>query len=486
MPKAVTLITKYFKSKLSTKVFAIPSPEGYRNATEKGYGIRFYIPKGNRSIRLNWSKPNSIGMVGVVSADIWIDSPMPYHVAFDEKISLVKTLPFVTDLLMQGQRLRPHRSMTAPDGVDPLNESMEYLEEAADPADAFDGIVAMLSDPNFSKSKIWSAYKGTGMKIFDAITAMFPSAVTKKGTSYAWVGSAADITAINKAKSTILSSSGSVAATISRATGKEKYSVDPAVKHIEDNMERLSFEKQIEDLESLVKLTINGSSNALFVAGRGGVGKTHTVEKVLAAQGLQDGKGYFKSTGSASAAGIYSLMFAHKDDVLLFDDSDDALGDQQARNIFKAATDTKKVRKLVWNKMGKNIVEPDSMSAEEMIDQGLLPRYFEFTGKVIFISNLPLQKLDPDGAIRTRAYIIDINPTEVEVYDFMEKIADDIPLADGLTLSSADRKRVITLLRNGKSKQSANLRKLSRGLSMAAAGGDISDSDLARMISTYA
>jgi hypothetical protein len=180
-------------------------------------------------------------------------------------------------------------------------------------------------------------------------------------------------------------------------------------------------------------------------------------------------------------------MFAHKDDVLLFDDSDDALGDQQSRNIFKAATDTKKVRKLVWNKMGKNIVEPDSMSAEEMIDQGLLPRYFEFTGKVIFISNLPLQKLDPDGAIRTRAYIIDINPTEVEIYDFMEKIADDIPLADGLTLSSSDRKRVITLLRKGKSKQSANLRKLSRGLNMAAAsGGEISDSDLARMISTYA
>jgi hypothetical protein len=49
---------------------------------------------------------------------------------------------------------------------------------------------------------------------------------------------------------------------------------------------------------------------------------------------------------------------------------------------------------------------------------------------------------------------------------------------------------VVDLLRKGKSKQSANLRKLSRGLNMAAgalaAGVEVSDGDLARMIESYA
>jgi hypothetical protein len=120
----------------------------------------------------------------------------------------------------------------------------------------------------------------------------------------------------------------------------------------------------------------------------------------------------------------------------------------------------------------------------------LIPRYFEFTGKIIFISNLNLDKLDPDGALRTRAFIINIDPTEVEIYDFMEKIVDGMELEDGLKLDSKSRLHVVDLLRKGKSKQSANLRKLSRGLNMAAgalaAGVTVSDDDLTRMISTYA
>jgi hypothetical protein len=205
---------------------------------------------------------------------------------------------------------------------------------------------------------------------------------------------------------------------------------------------------------------------------------------------LRDGAGYFKNTGSASAAGLYSLLFRYKDKIIFFDDSDDALGDQEARNLLKAATDTKKIRKLVWNKMGKNVADPDDMTDEEILDAGLIPRYFEFTGKVIFISNLPLNKLDPDGALRTRAFIINIDPTEAEIYDFMDKIVGKITLEDGLQLDDKARKHVVDLLRKGKSKQSANLRKLSRGLNMSAgaiaSGVEISDAELSRMIESYA
>jgi hypothetical protein len=101
-----------------------------------------------------------------------------------------------------------------------------------------------------------------------------------------------------------------------------------------------------------------------------------------------------------------------------------------------------------------------------------------------------MDKLDPDGAIRTRAFMIDIDPTDEEVYEHMEKIVDDMEIADGLTLSSQKRKDVIALLKAGKSKQTANFRKLQRGLNMAAgagaAGVSISGEELAKMIALYA
>lgn len=493
LPKAILLITKYLRKQLMTDLFALPEPEKYRNSIEKGYGVRFFVPQGNRSFRLNWSAPSKMGMVGLKSVDVWLDSEIPFHVEFDTEVSLVKTLPLVVDLLKTKGTPKLGVTYLSPDDVDVLSESAEerlMISEAVNPDmdEVFYGVLGIIQETGFKKGDVYSAYKGAGLKVFDAIALKYPNLLVKSGTSYTWKGTKSDITQIaSKSKEEVFASIGATKATITKATSKETIEVDPAIEKLEQQMERLSYEMQLGDLDDLIRLTVAGSKNALFVAGRGGIGKTHTVEKVLSSLGLADGSGYFKNTGTASAAGIYALLFKNRNGIVLFDDSDDALKDQESRNIFKAATDTKKVRKLVWNKMGKNIVEPDSMEDDEMIEQGLLPRYFEFTGKIIFISNLSMDKLDPDGALRTRAFLIDINPTDKEVYDFMEKIVADIPLQEGLTMSLADRLRVVNLIRNGQSKQTANLRTLSAGLNMAAgAKGTIDDAKLERMIRTYA
>ena len=318
-----------------------------------------------------------------------------------------------------------------------------------------------------------------------------PAIIQKSGRQYMWNGSDKDVNKLLSQKSSILSSIGATSGNVRAGSAKETYSYDSQLDELEQNREKLTYEKQIADLENLVKMTVSGAANALFVAGRGGIGKTFTVEKVLNSMGLSDGNGYFKNTGTASAAGIYSLLFKNQNGIVFFDDSDDALKDQESRNMFKAATDTKKVRKLVWNKMGKNVVEPDEYEdPQELIDDGKIPRFFEFTGKVIFISNLKIDKLDPDGALRTRAFMIEIDPTESEIYDFMESIVDKIKLDGDLDLDSATRKKTVGLLRKGKSKQTANLRKLSRALNMQAgtlkSGVNISDGELTRMIETYA
>jgi hypothetical protein len=491
--KAAFIITKYLKKTTGQALFQYPGVEEFVGAgKDKGFGIRFMVPKKNYSFRLNWKQSAGVGLANLTSITFWNGhEDRPYVVNFENGVSVVKVLPIVADMLKTGKVGKS--VITLPDDV-PLNESAVneslFLAEADfGMAEIFDGVLNLVSSPNFKKGAVYSLYKSAGFKVFDELERRYPALITKEGTSYVWNGKDTDIVAIKKQRDDILRAIGAEIGTVSRGAAEETYKYNPAVAAIENDMERLTFEEQLKDLENLTKLTIAGASNALFVAGKGGVGKTHTTEKILHDMGMVDGKNYFKNTGSASAAGIYSLLYKYQNDVILFDDSDSAFKDQESRNVFKAATDTKKIRKLVWNKKGANVMDPENYSKNEILDAGGVPQYFEFTGKIIVISNLTLDQLDPDGALRTRGYIINIDPTEMEIYDFMDKIVGKMPLEDGLTLDEKSRKHVVALLRKGGSKQAPNLRKLNRGINMAAgalaAGVSVSDADLARMIQSY-
>jgi DNA polymerase III delta prime subunit len=235
--------------------------------------------------------------------------------------------------------------------------------------------------------------------------------------------------------------------------------------------ERIPYGDVLEHLEGLVTGIIKGAFNALFVAGKGGTGKTQTVERVLQSHGLTDGSGYFKNTGSASAAGVYTLLYHNRNNIILFDDSDGALADQDARNLIKAATDTKKIRKMVWNKKSSFIFDPDQEDPEAYEDDlDMAPKYFDFKGRIIFISNLPLSKLDPDGALRTRAFVINVDPTDEEMFEYMEKILHDIKLEEGLSLTKSERQNVLEVVKTSKRKGDVSLRKLVRALNLAASG----------------
>ena len=498
LQKAGNIILRYLRKKTGIKtMFANLGLEKFKNSNGAGYGLRYYAPgKKIESIRFNWKSVGSANSQNLTSIDMWNGSTSgpTYHISFDRDVSLVQVLPQIADMVKSG-KVKTGKFTTYPTDIslkEDLNvEDLNILTEAVDPDDAYDNVVSLISSPGFTKQKVFKVWKSVGIKIFDEMEAQNPAIIKKVGRQYVWKGSKKDEKKLLSQKSNILASIGATSGTIRSGSSKETYSHDPQLDELEANKEKLTYDKQLADLENLIKMTVSGASNALFVAGRGGIGKTYTVEKVLGSMGLSDGQGYFKNTGTASAAGIYSLLFKYQNEIVFFDDSDDALKDQESRNMFKAATDTKKVRKLVWNKMGKNVVEPDEYEdPQELIDDGKIPRFFEFTGKVIFISNLKMDKLDPDGALRTRAFMIEIDPTDAEIYDFMETIVDKIKLDGDLHLDSATRKRTVDLLRKGKSKQTANLRKLSRALNMQAgslkSGVNISDSDLTRMIETYA
>jgi hypothetical protein len=89
----------------------------------------------------------------------------------------------------------------------------------------------------------------------------------------------------------------------------------------------------------------------------------------------------------------------------VFDDCDSILKDPVAINLLKGALDSYSKRYIAWN--------------SDMKDDDL-PRSFEFTGRIIFISNMSIERLDQ--AIITRALCVDLSMTEEQKIERMSVI----------------------------------------------------------------
>lgn len=500
LPKLKQHVVSYLKKKTKKQIAALPFIDQFKNKYEKGWGFRIVLGQKAESIRFNWSNASKIGTSSTLTSfDYWTgkepgQNPEPsYHVKLDGNMSLVKILPMIASVINNPELLNSKTLLL------PLTESFDENEDIDDlvialmeSTNAFTSLVNSLADmistknnagnyPN--KGDFHRIGKSAGVKLFASISDIAPEYIEKKGVSLVFNGTAdqfVEVVTTNESK--IASDFGG--GTVSRGSGgREKIFTSSGFSETVDEAERESFEEQIRDLEGLVPLVISGATNALFVAGRGGVGKTFNVEKSLNDAGLTDGDGYYKVTGDISEAGLYTYLFQHKDDIILFDDSDGVFKSQVSRNLIKAATDTKAKRKLSWLKKASFIelypedhefwtsaaaADGDDGEGDNTGDKA--PQTFTFTGRIIFISNLPRDKLDPDGALRTRGFLIDINPTEKEVWDFIEKIMNHIELPSGLSLGPKERAEVVEVLKKyQKPGDPANIRKAVRGFAIRAA-----------------
>lgn len=411
-----------------------------------------------------------------------------WFMEFDKQISLVQTLPIIADLL--NSKFSQGTFYIIPDDMKDKSyvseQKIRINEEVLNSDDAFSAVCKEILGPNkqIIISEINPKYGWRTNNILNYLRNTDPYAklFKKDGKKIFFIGSIKDINDISKNKQTILSNCGAIKVTISQGGSRETYAPSEQEKDIEsEGIEKVAYKEQLKHLAILMKLIIKGASNALFIAGRGGVGKTATVEAELSKFGLQEGNGYTKISGTASPYGIYTTLFNNIDGIVLFDDCDSALNEQEGRNIIKAATDTKKIRRLTWMKKSSIFIPPaqyedlvaDSEDGIAMIKGvQVFPSSFEFSGRVIFISNLKLDKLDPDGALRTRGYIININPSDAEVIDYMAEIAPLIRLESGNKLTQGQIDEVISVIKNG-SEKDINLRKLVRGLNIRdALGGD--------------
>lgn len=190
-----------------------------------------------------------------------------------------------------------------------------------------------------------------------------------------------------------------------------------------DINERFGFiDKMIDMLLDSKKLF------SMILTGSGGLGKSTSVTLRLEAHKLEEDEDFVVVKGFATPKALYRVLFENADKLVVFDDCDSVLDNFQSFNILKAALDDKKIRKISWR-------------TEQRGDEEDLPQDFEFTGKVIFISNKKLASFDK--AILSRSLFVDVTMTADEKILRIETLAAKIE-ADA---DEDERKDAIELLR---------------------------------------
>jgi hypothetical protein len=137
--------------------------------------------------------------------------------------------------------------------------------------------------------------------------------------------------------------------------------------------------------------------------------------------GLIESKDFVHFKGRATAAGLFVTLYENSDKIIILDDCDSVFRDDDAVNILKGALDSYDTRKISY------------ITSKPLKDEygDPLPRHFEFTGRVIFISNIAQSKLDE--AIRSRSFVADISMNTEQMFLRMEqligKMENKIPMA---------------------------------------------------------
>jgi hypothetical protein len=198
--------------------------------------------------------------------------------------------------------------------------------------------------------------------------------------------------------------------------------IEVAIAATEAKQNRYDINTRFGFVEKLVNMVAGGVQPSAVITGEGGLGKTYTVTKTLEANGFKDisdlaefevgsvintRKCFTMVKGYSTAKGLYRTLFENNKSIIVFDDCDAVLKDPVALNLLKGALDSYGKRIISWN--------------ADMKDDDL-PRSFEFTGRVIFISNMEQDKIDQ--AIRSRSMMIDLSMTMDQKIDRMEFIAN--------------------------------------------------------------
>ena len=195
---------------------------------------------------------------------------------------------------------------------------------------------------------------------------------------------------------------------------------------------RLDPKKRFEHMYNYINMVLKGISNGLIICGAPGIGKTHNVKKLIKTTGYQLGDNYQLITGRCTPAALYLALYnyAREDDITLIDDCDDALTDNNAVNILKAALDSGDERILSYFvSTTPEVTEEDAVMrhpelAPDKKGKYHAPHQFEYNGRIIIITNMYAGSLDT--ALRNRCIVCNLDFTTEETLGIVKDIMPNI------------------------------------------------------------
>jgi hypothetical protein len=173
--------------------------------------------------------------------------------------------------------------------------------------------------------------------------------------------------------------------------------------------ETFTINERFEFLDDLTSMVVTGVTPSLVVTGPGGNGKTNSVKRTIQKNELTD-KDFIFFKGYSTARGLYNTLYDNNGKLIIFDDCDSVLEDKTSKNILKSALDSYEERTISWMaKMNKN-------------DE--YPSQFDFTGRIIFISNKSKESID--DALKSRSLMVDLTMTPEEKIERLTFILPNI------------------------------------------------------------
>jgi len=187
-------------------------------------------------------------------------------------------------------------------------------------------------------------------------------------------------------------------------------SISPLEPMIEESDEEIStrISNRYQSMETLISAVASNTVNSLVIAGAAGLGKSFTVNKVLSEINSGSEYNYVFHRGYLRASHLFRLLWEnrYKGQTIVLDDTDSIFGDETALNILKAALELKSTRRIGWG------------SEKEFLDEDgdVIPRYFDYEGSVIFLTNLAFHDLIASNnkysphlsALESRSLVLDL------------------------------------------------------------------------------
>ena len=403
-----------------------------------------FLTKSGKAIRFNWeSSVQKESSIAITSVDVWAKDewnmgyPKPTSTIHTETLSIAQLVSLASQLLKK------------PDVRKIPLTIAESLEEARRPPTTMQAVL----DWFVAKNHNLKAVRNKDLADFKNATGTVPPPAIenlKVGRGMYDLSQAGTL--------------GSKPAEVNVIPNpaQEKHPKHPHVQQLESQARKISVDDLFEDLGDLSTLVAKGVRPSLLVVGGAGTGKTFTVMKSVKKAGLKEKQDYLVVKGKTSTFGLYETLFLYHDKLVIFDDCDDVFASGDSRNLLKAALDSYDKRIISWNSkitmntsgMGDREKEAYDASLRQSMLNGTwsagdkdaqkMPSEFEFKGGVIFISNIPKDKMEQ--AIISRSLTIDVTLSRGEMFERIELVMDNINPGDG-SASRADKEEVLQYLK---------------------------------------